>query len=201
MYSIQKNVMWSAFIVLVALMLAGKAPAKEPLGASVCKSIIGADGIARPGPSCLSESEIAPCKAFLEKALPAYINQKTEELKKRQGQGDQVRAGWLQKDLDEINGSSSPLLAYALQNPPYSPLYDLKTTNMFIKSQKENIAILKSGDENRMRAVIGIAYQGQALEQRLAGDEEFLCMLNVRLSQLAIKQPKPAAGVAKKPRP
>jgi hypothetical protein len=78
--------------------------------------------------------------------------------------------GWYQRDLDGILNSNNQPLALALQSPPYDPLYDLKATKMFIKSQRDS----------------GLTEKNNA----------FLCMLNVRLSQL--KASSPAKSVAPK---
>lgn len=140
---------------------------------------------------CLNESDIKSCEGLLAKTLPRHIKRLKESLQKNLDSGDKVRAGWSQRDLDKVSGPS-PILQYALSIPPYTPLYDLKSTKEFIQSRKRNIAILRSGNEREMIRVIGVPFRSKALEERLADDEVFLCMANVRLAQL---QGKPAPAL------
>lgn len=167
------------FIPLFALSVAGEASAQQPLNVSDRKPCkwISVDGIGQSSPDCLNESDIKPCEALLAKTLPDYIEKLKMSLQKNPDNGH------YKKQLDKLSGSS-PLLEYALNQPPYSAPYDLKDTKLWIKKEKEIIAILQSGDEKEMRNVIGVTYQGKKLEARLAHDETFLCMLNVRLAQL-----------------
>lgn len=184
----QGKAQWLAVMPFVVLMVTGEVSAKPLRNApdqKPCEWIV-VNGSGRPSPNCLNESDIKPCEALLAKTLPGAIERLKRELQRNLDGDDKLRAGWFQRDLDELNGPS-PLLAYALQSPPYNPLYDLKHTKDFIKNAKKNIAILQSGDEEKMSEVIGVPYRGKALEERLAGDEEFMCMLNVRLAQLTGK--------------
>jgi hypothetical protein len=110
----------------------------------------------------LTDAHIAPCNHLLSTRLAVY----------REPQG-----------LSNLD--------FALSIPPFSPLYDLETTDMFIKSSTEVIRILENRDETGMQNVIGKIYRGQEYDDRLLGDRRFMCLLNVRRAQLTGKAPAP----------
>lgn len=154
--------LWPCLIVFIVLVGVGENVSAQPL---------------------LSESDIAPCEELLTKARAVVIKRATKEIQKK------GRSEWAENELKITGGT---LLEFALGTPPYSPLYDLESTQQFIKSTKENVAILQSGDKEKMSRKIGREYRGQDLEDRMAYDSKFLCMLNVRLAQLKGKSgPKP----------
>lgn len=156
--------------------------------------------LALSGPSwaqaLLTEADIKPCEELLAKALAFRLEDRQADIvdygpggRKRRFHAESVSDARLEsarKDLEKFRGMSP--LEYALQTYPYNPLYDLSTTRMFIKSNKEVLAALRSGSQEEMSRVIGIGYEGRAFESRLAGDLNFQCMLNVRLAQLTNKR-------------
>ena len=76
-------------------------------------------------------------------------------------------------------------LDFALNNPPYEPLYDLKGTREFLASGAESIAAVESGSDAAQEKIFGAArFTGQRAVERLTTDRRFQCMLNVRLRQL-----------------
>lgn len=167
--------------------------------------------LALSGPSwaqaLLTEADIKPCEELLAKALAFKLEATQADIadygaggKKRRFHAESVSDGRLEgarKDLEKFRGLSP--LEYALQTYPYNPLYDLSSTRMFIKSNKEVLAALRSGSQEQMSRVIGIGYEGRAFEARLAHDLNFQCMLNVRLGQLTKKPAakRSAKGVSK----
>lgn len=88
------------------------------------------------------------------------------------------------------NSRSATNLELALSEPPFSPLYDLETTKMFLPIAAESIAALRSGSPEAQKRVFGIVWTRQDAADRLISDRRFQCLLNVRLRQLTSKAGK-----------
>jgi len=130
------------------------------------------------GTGCLTEQDIKPCEVLLADKLPREIERYKQGIKRSLDDGDQASVAAHQRGLDRLLNSLTPIVALALQDLPYDPLFDLKSTNYYIKFQKDRGYTEKS--------------------------DLFLCMLYVRLSQLKAsspaksRSPKPAADACAK---
>ena len=194
----QRKMPWLLLVPCVILLGTGEVSAnplpKEP-DRNVCKEFRGDDGVRQTSQDCLNESDIMPCEAGVAKELISEI-----ELQKRmlqyygpEGEGrrghaestSNARFKSAQERLDKISGMST--LQYALSTPPYTPLYDLGETRAWIKDKKKALAILKSGDEQKIEDEFSRPLQGKDLDDALTIHEKFMCMLNVRLGQLTGK--------------
>ena len=80
-------------------------------------------------------------------------------------------------------------LDFARTIPPYLPLYDRDTTQLFMDVTRANLAALESRSAERMQQTIGTAFSGAEYDDRLARDRRFYCLLKVREGQLTGKKP------------
>jgi hypothetical protein len=182
--------------LLLALCCVGTTPARAAAGPPGCKEIL-VNGLAQPTPQCLDESAIKVCEAELTRDLALEIERFRKmavdfgpQGRSRKFKDPSTADSYYRTGVETAERlSKMSILQYALSTPPYKPLYDLNGTREFMVSVKKNLAALQSGDEDQMAKVIGMPYRGRELEMRLAGDERFLCMLNLRLAQLTRKYP------------
>jgi hypothetical protein len=178
--------------MLLAVSL-GPVPAHAAAGPTGCKDIV-VNGRNTASPQCLSDTNYKSCEAEVTRDLALEI----ERMKKMAvdfGPGGRSRTFKDTSTADSYHrtGVENAEWLGRISAREYAlakfPVYDLKDTRSFIASWKSIVAALKSGDEDRMSRAIGVPYRGRELEMRLAGDERFLCLLNVRLTQLTGKPP------------
>lgn len=182
-----------AFVPIIMLLIAGEVSAQQIAGASdrkPCKAARGPEGYLVTSPDCLSESDLTPCRAILEKRFASHIADLQEKINtfSQARNLNLEKANMYQKDLNEVSGMS--ILEYALKNPPYTPLYDLEWATSSVKDTEKVVAALRSGDENRIRRYYSLfpPYHGRRFETILTHQENNLCMFKLRLAQLQGKQ-------------
>jgi len=107
-------------------------------------------------PPLLTEAEIQPCNELLG-----------------------YRSAMYKENAEQSN------LDFALNSPPFEPLYDLQETHEFIAEIAKSIAAVESGSDELQQAIFGQKrFTGQEAVERLATDRRFQCLLQVRLRQL-----------------
>ena len=158
---------------------------------------------ASAAPPLLTEADIKPCEELLAKSLADQIERSKEEVR-RFGPGGDKRASemrsyrnqfnldgtervedrWRREKerLEKLSGFST--LEWALFQPPYTPLYDLKDTRMFMATYAKPDSAMSALSETDQK-------------RRASGIGSFRCMLDIRLAQLRRNPaPKPAAAKA-----